>query len=282
MPAKVLLVSGSQPGEEHWIEDDVVRIGSDASCDVHLHEPDVPAHAATVEFSDGTYNIYNRSNAPMRVDRQLLKPGARGRWPAGKELAITDRLTVRLIVEGDPRPAKRIILPAAVPLPEPEEEALEAPVAPVARKSSNAVLLIVVMICFVAAVAFAVLRNSSKETASDTWDPSDRFMDLVSELTRAMNSAESPTAKDEVKTLLMELQDARMAELRGDKKGARTQYDRLHDNFRDALQGEAQPTENADKLNSKLNIPNKLVLGLRSFTEKQLTELAKSDDTAGP
>ena len=53
MPAKLVVVSGAQPGQEFWIETEVLRLGSEAPCEIRLTDAGVPPHAATLDNSSG-------------------------------------------------------------------------------------------------------------------------------------------------------------------------------------------------------------------------------------
>src|SRR4051812_40872103 len=106
MPAKLVIASGPGQGSEFYIQDLVVRIGSGHQCEWQLADPRLAGHAATLEFRDGGYKLYNRSMDPVRVADQTLRLREWASWQAGDEADFGHGVVLRLEVDGDPAPAK--------------------------------------------------------------------------------------------------------------------------------------------------------------------------------
>src|SRR5690349_4034146 len=119
MPAKLVIVSGLSTGTELWVEEVVSRIGSDPHCQLCLADAGLAAHAATLEFRDGDYHLYNRAGQSVVLAGRELPPRGSGRWPAGQELRLTETLSVRLEVSGDPAPSARPLIHSAAEADEP-------------------------------------------------------------------------------------------------------------------------------------------------------------------
>jgi hypothetical protein len=248
MSAKLVVVAGKQPGQEYWIESEVLRIGSEPPCEIRLPDPGVPAHAATLEFRDDGYKVYNRSAGPLSLDSQLLAPRApAAAWSAGKDLYLSDELALRLVIDGDPTPAKRVAPRAAAAL----EEAAELEGEPTAvsaeqeaKKKQTTQLVAILAVAVVVMVGLVVLSRSSEDEKKAEVVPVGKQM---ADVVKKLREDKSATAADSEHYCNV-LQTARLAELRGDKKLARDQYQRLYDWLR-----KAQDSQQADSKVGKLS-----------------------------
>lgn len=248
MPAKLVVVSGTQPGQEFWIEEEVLRIGSEEPCEVRLVEPGLPPHVATLEFRPDGYALYNRGDQPIRLDRRALAPrDPAARWPAGKDLALNDQLTLRLVVDGDPAPAKRAT-PGMAPL-EPSLGVLDqAPAADplaadaAAKKAKNTTTIAVVVGAAVLC-AGVLLMDPPKVEEKTQYNPGQKLKELVTTLLK--DKTGDPADNEYLRN---GLQNARLAELRGDKKLAREEYNRLYDWLERTAKTGPLPTEYKDLL----------------------------------
>jgi hypothetical protein len=250
MPARLKVVAGQDAGTEFWIEDEVVRIGSDAQCGVRLRAPGLPAHAATLEFRDGVYSLHCRSNQPLVLNGKVLAVWQSATWPANRDLELNGQVVLKLLIDGDPAPARRS-KPAPV-LPE-EEDTTEAKAGespPAKAKDSRTplqLLIIAIIIVALAVVLFADTGGESDRAKAPT--ESDRFTDLVAALVKAEDKARAEEKPDShlpgyFAELRRELQEARIAELRGDGKKSISYYSYVRDNlFRKKSQGEALTKE---------------------------------------
>ncbi|MEM7315246.1 MAG: FHA domain-containing protein, partial [Planctomycetota bacterium] len=80
MPAKITVQSGIAAGASHWIQQRVVRIGSDPTAEVCLPSANVPGHALTLEYKDGNYRVYNRCRDNVYVGTRVVEPNRVATW----------------------------------------------------------------------------------------------------------------------------------------------------------------------------------------------------------
>ena len=118
MPAKLIVVEGAEAGSELWVEYEVLRFGSDPSCELVLVDSGVEPHSLTVRYGDGRYTVYNRGSAPLQLDAVTLAPSESGVWRSGKTLRFASGLALKLESSGDGAPARRPTEPAAHPIRE--------------------------------------------------------------------------------------------------------------------------------------------------------------------
>jgi len=220
MSAKLVIAAGPSAGTEFWIEDEVLRIGGDASCAVCLTAPGVPAHAATLEFRDGGYIVHNRQAQALLLDGKTLPQNSFASWPANGNLQLTRELVLALVVEGDPapskRPARRLVLPEA-------DELSAVPGEPLPAKSGSTTvmqLLVIVVLFGLAGMLFVIDRKKNAPSADR--DVPVEFAALVQDLSAAPVDGSSGNA-----AMRSVLQEARVAELRGHKDQARLKYTRV-------------------------------------------------------
>ncbi len=107
MSANIRVESGISAGTKVWIDRPVLRIGSDPQCDVCLLSAELAPHAITLEFRDGNYRAYNRSQSPVNIGSTVVQPGANAVWQADDTLQLPGDLRLALEIDGDPRPAPR-------------------------------------------------------------------------------------------------------------------------------------------------------------------------------
>ena len=143
MPAAILVHAGPTEIRQYWIEDEVIRIGRDASCDLSFPgEADVAPHAATVEYAGGRYLVYNRSDAPLRLGDGEVP--ARGKAPWGPAQAIKlGGLTLVLELQADPSPGP---MPDAHAAEIESDEPDELPVDEAAPKTSRTQVQLAVIV----------------------------------------------------------------------------------------------------------------------------------------
>ena len=220
MSAKLVVAAGPSAGTEFWIEDEVLRIGGDASCAVCLTAPGVPAHAATLEFRDGGYIVHNRQAQALLLDGKTLPQNSFASWPANGSLQLTRELVLALIVDGDPAPSKRPARKLA--LPEADElSVVSAEPTPAQGGGKTVMQLLVIVVLFgLAGMLFVIDRKKNAPTADR--DVPVEFAALVQDLSAA--PADGSTGNAALRSVL---QEARVAELRGHKDQARLKYTRV-------------------------------------------------------
>jgi hypothetical protein len=237
MPAKIVVTDSSGSETEHWVEDEVIRVGSDAGCDVRLSGRRAAAHTATVEYVNGSYLVYNRSNAAFSIGGRPVAPGATSPWPPGS-LLETDGETLELRVEGDPAPSLKPQAGADIASApdEPTGATGEEPqVQPPAKARSNAALQAGVTLACVVGAALLLLYDPSQTFDSQPQAPS--FGHLI----RNLCKQESP-GDPGLSAIRYDLQSARIAQSRGDDERALALYDAV----RDALVARGRLTDCGD------------------------------------
>lgn len=101
-----LIIHEDEQGRElaqFWVEQEVLRIGSNPQCQVAVDG--LPAHAATLRFHQGVYELRNRSDRALLLDGTEVPPNGALEWPAQSTLRYGNVLLRLRVVNGDPRPA---------------------------------------------------------------------------------------------------------------------------------------------------------------------------------
>jgi hypothetical protein len=237
MPAKLVIVAGEPQGKEFWIEDEVLRIGSGPNCGVRLTSPDVPAHAATLEYHDGSYSVHNRSDKVLLLGGQILEERDFAVWSAGGELQLGAHTVLRLHLDADPAPARQ---QTPFYTEEDDEAADDEPVeAKVKGKSKTMTYVAVIALCLVAFAGLLLLDQMAPKTdksgaPGDQRNEFKEFHFLVQELTSIENNDSKADEHDGLSAhdagqLRKQLQTGRVAELRGDRHEARKWYSQIRD-----------------------------------------------------
>jgi hypothetical protein len=106
MPAQII---ATEDGQErvYWIEDEVVRIGTDPICELPLEDPTIAAHAITLEYADGRYKLHNRTESPIVLDGSPCRRKGAVLWQDGMSLQLSASTVLRLETEDDPAPGAR-------------------------------------------------------------------------------------------------------------------------------------------------------------------------------
>ena len=107
MPAKIAVVDGPGKGKVHWVESSVVRIGSHPQSDLLIPDPDLPHHAATIEFRNGEYHAHNRCDTEVMVEGIAVCPNEYGIWENAGELVLPAGVRLVLEIDGDGAPCPR-------------------------------------------------------------------------------------------------------------------------------------------------------------------------------
>jgi hypothetical protein len=112
MPAKLSVIAGFSEGTSYWIEDPVVRIGSDPECDLCLPSSDLAGHALTLEYRDGDYFLHNKSAGSIVVSGKPLPSGNTAKWREGRKVELPGNTVLVLDIDGDPAPSSQPEAPA--------------------------------------------------------------------------------------------------------------------------------------------------------------------------
>lgn len=233
MPAKIVILSGAEQGADLWIEEEVQRLGQDPLCALRVADPGVPGHAATVEYRDGGYLLHNRCDEELLLDGKPLLPRGQRSWVANKDLTLPGGVVLKLVVESDPRPAKRQTAPPQAyeyPVVPPEEakpgglnqDDDDAPVSvPSSDRSKKITQFVVILLCALVGVYMLFLDKPSEKTEGEL-SPRQQFDQAVAALVKQGDDAQA-------RHLRVLLQDARIAELRGDQAQAQIFFGAIRD-----------------------------------------------------
>ncbi|GAB5402133.1 MAG: hypothetical protein Aurels2KO_03640 [Aureliella sp.] len=104
MGARIVVQSGISTGASHWVERNVVRVGSEPGSDMVIPCPSVDPHALTVEFRKNQYRVYNRSSEQIVVGGRLLERGQYTTWADADLLEMQSDVTLALELDADPSP----------------------------------------------------------------------------------------------------------------------------------------------------------------------------------
>ncbi len=233
MPAKITVQSGISAGTSHWIEQRVVRIGSDPAAEVCLPSASVPAHALTLEFRDGNYRVYNRCRRNVFVGTHVVAPDKAATWADTDILQLGDEIELVLDVDEDPTPTTQRAFAAEQMSAGMDEDAdgewtqqhAAADNPPISGSSSKTTssktwIQLAVTACCILGCVLLVAREQLKGVAPMRNRPS--FATVVGD---ALNS---PTTSRE---LIGRLQFAESAFVRGDGPAAIARFGRLRDDL---------------------------------------------------
>lgn len=198
--------NGSQSGD-YWIDRNVFRVGSASDCEFQI--PSLPVHALTVQFSNGSYRVFNRTNSPVKIGDQQLMPMQPTIWSPSTPITLGNTI-LRLIVEGDSSPSRK-------PVRVFSNEERQASTKKTTTKTKKKRGLDMVLSC-IAIVAFAVFTATFYLGKSKGVDSTELFETLVVKLT------EEESANRRAKMIRESLQEARMLSLRGDQEDAKLIY----------------------------------------------------------
>lgn len=226
MNARIVVQSGISAGAAHWIEKNVVRIGSDTASDMVIPSTALEAHALTVECRQSGYQAYNRGQQPIFVGGQLVQPGAHAKWSDTDLLELADGVTLALELDIEPtQPASRASATGSVDhrsatqhVPSELTKATSAN-ATSATPSKYALQLGVIGVCVLGCVLLLVRDQLRGEEASAARAP--KFDTVI----RSLLDSESSFADN----LVERLQVAEAAFVRDQREMARQHYRRLRD-----------------------------------------------------
>src|SRR5262245_60508036 len=170
MPARIIIEAGARSGE-YPIEQDVVLLGKDGTCAARPAELAAVGHAATLEYRQGRYTLYNRLPQPVKVGAQAV--GVRGsrEWRPGERVQLGEAVVLRLEVDGDAAPSRAA--PQAVVIPDlPEAPAAEKPAE---KKKSKVLPILLLTACVGLAVASFFAKQDEGPTAGQGAAPAVDF-----------------------------------------------------------------------------------------------------------
>lgn len=230
MSAQIRVVTGVSAGAVYWLEKRVLRIGGDPQAEVPLPSSNLAPFAATMEFREGAWRVYNRGAEAILLMGGSLPPGAARAWDGSGTLELSDGTRLALELDGDPAPCIRPAItrdpreqPGSAPDGSAErgfdwdEGALETKTA--RPSSSQSVMqLAVTALCVIGCVLLLMWNNST--TPSDAAAPT--FSQIVDE---------ALASKETSRSLIQRLQYAQAALVQGDPTTAKEWFGRLRDDL---------------------------------------------------
>jgi hypothetical protein len=166
MSARILVTSGITAGHRHWIDQAVLRIGSDSACAIVVPSLELAGHAATLEYRNGQYFVHNKSSIAHQIDRRPLPPNSSSVWAPGQGWSLAPDVVLVLEVEGDPAPSlppnTEVVTDIDAVTPGTGGAAGNSSTAATAeasgKSSSNAVQIGIIVLCVLGCV-FLLLRD---------------------------------------------------------------------------------------------------------------------------
>lgn len=240
MTAKIIVLTGPAGGREHIIREHVMRIGSDPACGLQL--PGLSAHAVTVRFSDGAYNVFNRSGRDIDLEGQAVKENSSAVWEHGQDLQISQETLIQLQVDGDPAPraaGDSVVFRAATieevdePAPaNPDQDDVSdepgpSPEQTAAAKTRNQMLLLGgLALAFVGLLVASEMKSS---TVGSAQGPGALHLETLTAQIDELNKRPetTPDLREYWQDIRTKLQDARIAENSGRAAAARDMYAKL-------------------------------------------------------
>jgi len=203
-----IMARGADGGiTEFWMNDDIVRVGSAADCDLPV--AGIAPHALTVQQRAGRFYLFNRSGAPLRVDGQILGAGHSSEWTSGQEV--------------DCGGGAALVLQSAEPqtqAPLAFDDEADADAENQAGQKDNGKLMLILGLCVVGILYFLTAGANASSRKSTTV----RFESMVEEF-----NWEHADGNATSRRVLDLLQRARVAELRGDESQAKKAYAEVKD-----------------------------------------------------
>lgn len=222
MPAVIAIEGGSDNGRSFQIEEEVVRVGRGPLCQVVLTDPAAPEAALVVRYQNRGYVVYNRTGRSITVNGAPVEQGGTKPWLPGQKLQAWPGAVLKLVVTGDPAPARRQVGVSSTDLgtdrqPEPVKTAEEvaAAAAPPPAKGKKTIQYAVIGATWLALIGAVVYKAAGPDPAAQTEDK--EYGEVIRELRARPND---PLAAD----VADKLRDARTAEERGHTTAARRLY----------------------------------------------------------
>lgn len=238
MGARILVQSGIASGTTHWIERNVVRVGSDPGMDLTLPCDELDKHALTLEYRDGVYRVHNRCSVQVYLGGRTVAPGQSDQWYDTDLLELPGLVQLAMEVEDDPAPApapwvsparssaavaeEAVDMDASAAAPTPDrpvssgsQRRQDSPRSPQASSSSSTMLQVGVIVACVLGCVLLLARDRVRRSA-DSGVSVPKFEVIVDQ---ALEQADPAT-----QSLLRHVQYAESAMIRGNKKAARQRY----------------------------------------------------------
>ena len=229
MSAQIFVEQNGKQSNDYWIDRNVFRIGSASDCELRVES--LPVHALTVQFANGAYRVFNRTNSPVKIGDQQLMPMEPTIWSASTAISFGTTF-LSLEVDGDPSPSRKPVRVFG------SEDRTSSSIRKKAKKQKKRGFDVILSCA--ALVAFAVLTVAFYLGQSKSIDSTDLFEALVVKLN------EEESANRRARLIRERLQEARVMSLRGDRANANLIYSDLRNlllNDRQLRADELTPAE---------------------------------------
>jgi len=217
MSARIQLTGSAASAAEFIVQNDVVRVGSDPTCDILI--PEAPPRWFTLQRRGEEFLVHNRSQSDLRLGRKRIPPGSPAVvWSPDVPLALKSGITLELQVGNVVLPTdvcEQWVGPADNQETKMHDEAIDEAEGVSTRQ------LVILGIC---GVLVALMLLDVATTGPDGAQKS--FVQIVSDLAARVQSGD-PTAP----LLLETLQEARYHEIRGEFEAAGRLYGFVRDDI---------------------------------------------------
>lgn len=163
-PLKIVVLKGSQQGEEFYLSKRISRLGSDAGCEIRVLADGIPGHLLSIEVGPEEIVVYNRSETSVTLGGQQIGPQVSGTWKQGKDLVLPGNVSLRLeAYSAKPAaPAKRVELEEYDAPPDSDSESPAKSTKQSAIKSgkSNAGPIAFIVACVVLVVLMIIKKSA--------------------------------------------------------------------------------------------------------------------------
>jgi hypothetical protein len=228
MRRSLLVVFDRGRRDEVLIEARLTRIGTDPRCELRLAGGVAEPHVATIEARDGLFLLHNRSARGIRLDDDVVPANQSVPWAPGQTLRLGKDLSLQLNAVGDTLPSWRRRRHPGITPTDPDPDTTSPPPAAdrgTGTKSRDAAYITGAILALVIAASSFLLESTS---------PAQKLRDDFGELAAGFHDGDSggqnQKMKDPVQAhIFLEIQSARIAELRGDEDQAHEVYGRLRD-----------------------------------------------------
>lgn len=209
MPAALRVRCPNAPPLYAWIEAEVVRVGSDADCDVRIDG--TAPHAATVVYRGGEFYVVNRSRSPLTLAGQALPGGAESRWSDGAALVLPPGIEVSLVQHSNPTPVAQQSWRSMPEFDEPDQQRLALR----ERQKQAACLVISVAAIFLTGILWARPSTSGQQQ---------RYRQVLDSLDAAQATVAGASEAQVLADAVGWLRAAHSSERRGQRDVARQRY----------------------------------------------------------
>jgi hypothetical protein len=193
MATKIVHVQGRLTGTEHWVEHEVVRVGSGRQCEIQI--PELAEHAFTLQFRNGQYCVFNRCQETLSLSGQQIRFSEAAVWRIGTDLRVGNLISLRLQANSNETPAPRpFVWHTLAEDEDPSSPAEAEDPTQVQQRQRRQITLLCLSLLGTAIFLFSGSKSSQIET------PNDRYESLISQL--QLNVPDSDCEMKAVRTAL--------------------------------------------------------------------------------